>query len=270
MFGRVMKLFSLTLLVFSVLAGCAAVPDEMMPENSTETLVSVSDEMAEGMVSYYPGKPEVKGYLAVPKGNGNYPGIILIHEWWGLNDDIRQKADEFAAEGYVALAVDLYDGKYGSTPDEARELATQVRENVGEAFNNLSAALDYLRGLDMVNDDQLASVGWCFGGQWSYEMAKNNLGTKVSIMYYGRFSAEDDLSQMKALILGHFGEEDASITVDSVEEFQITLGKNDSRHEIYIYENAGHAFANEDSDAYVEEAAQQAWDRSLNFLREYL
>lgn len=221
-------------------------------------------------VNYYPEKPDVVGYLAMPPGEANLPAIILIHEWWGMNEDIQRKAREFAAEGYVALAVDLYEGKSAATPEEAGVLATGVRENVDEAFNNLKAAVDYLKSLNEVDDSRIASVGWCFGGQWSYDMARNDLGTKVSIMYYGRFHPDDDLSQMKALILGHFGEEDTSISVDDVKEFQVTLGKLDKRHEIYIYENAGHAFANNDSDAFVEEAAREAWNRSLDFLHKYL
>ncbi len=222
-------------------------------------------------VAYYPEKSEeVVGYLAMPAGETNLPGIILIHEWWGLNEDIRRKTREFAAEGYVALAVDLYEGRLATTPDDARVLATGVREDVDGAFANLNAAVEYLKSQNEVNNDRLASVGWCFGGQWSYEMAKNDLGTDVSIMYYGRFHPEDDLEMMRSLIIGHFGEEDASIAVDSVEELQVALRENDERHEIYIYENAGHAFANNDSDAFDEKASREAWDRSLSFLEEYL
>lgn len=97
-------------------------------------------------------------------------------------------------------------------------------------------------------------------------MAKNNLGTKVSVMYYGRFSMEDDLSMMKAQILGHFGEEDTGILVDDVEQFKAKLNTLEGEHAVYIYPNAGHAFANEDSDAYVEEAAEKAWERTIDFL----
>ena len=106
------------------------------------------------------------------------------------------------------MAVDLYDGELAQTPDRAGELAGEVRENVEPAFDNLEAATEYLAGLDMVDEDQLASVGWCFGGQWAYSMAVNDINVDASVIYYGHFMPEDDLSMMRADILGHFGEED--------------------------------------------------------------
>ena len=138
------------------------------------------------------------------------------------------------------------------------------------AFANLRAAVRYLQGLPQVSGERLASVGWCFGGGWSYQMAKNDLGVRASVMYYGRFSVADDLSRMRALILGNFGEEDRSISVDSVREFQATLRTLSGAHEVYIYPNAGHAFANEDSASYNREAAELAWRRTLAFLEKHL
>jgi carboxymethylenebutenolidase len=208
----------------------------------------------------------VAGYLAMPEGEGPFPALVLIHEWWGLNDNIRDLAEQYAAEGYVALAVDLYEGESATTPDEAGALAGEVRENTEGAFANLDAALAFLRNQPNVDDNRLGSVGWCFGGQWSYNMAKNNLGTNASVMYYGRFSAEDDLSMMRSQILGHFGENDRGILVDDVEQFKAKLNTLEGEHAVYIYPNAGHAFANEDSDAYVEEAAEKAWERTIEFL----
>lgn len=280
---KISKILALFLFAF-VLVGCKSAPKTPVAETPDAIQSGETVQMSETMsgksydptslikeaVSYYPDKPEVTGYLAMPAGESNLPAIILIHEWWGMNEDMRRKAREFAAEGYVALAVDLYDGKYASVPEEAGVLAAGVRDNVDEAFNNLTAAVEYLKGLNEVDDERLASVGWCFGGGWSYEMARNDLGTNVSIMYYGQFHPDDDLSKMKALILGHFGEDDASITVDNVKELQITLGENDERHEIYIYENAGHAFANNDSGSFVEESARESWNRTLEFLDQYL
>lgn len=217
-----------------------------------------------GMTAYH---NDTQGYLAVPEGEGPFPALVLIHEWWGLNENIKSLADDFAAQGYVALAVDLYDGAVAETPEEARELAGMVRENVEPAFANLEAATNYLASLDYVNGDQLASVGWCFGGQWAYNMAVNNINVKASVMYYGRFMPEDDLSMMRADILGHFGEEDTSIPIDTVREFEAKLSTLEGDHAIFIYPNAGHAFANEDrEDAYNEEAAELAWQRTLEFL----
>lgn len=207
------------------------------------------------------------GYLARPDESGEYPAIILIHEWWGLNENIEQLARDFAAEGYVALAVDLYDGEVATTPDVAQQLAGAVRGDVDTAFANLEAARTYLAERSDVQADSLAAVGWCFGGGWAYEMAVNDLGIDASVMYYGQFAPEDDLSMMRVDILGHFGEEDSSIAVDTVREFEARLNTTTGDHAVFIYPNAGHAFANEDNeDAYEPEAAEVAWQRTLDFL----
>lgn len=236
--------------------------------NETSVMGEAQYEVTTEEVAYHDG---TTGYLAQPSEEGTYPALVLIHEWWGLNDNIRDLAEEFAAQGYVALAVDLYDGEVADTPEAAGELAGSVRGDVDTAFANLEDAVAYLETLDSVDPERLASVGWCFGGGWAYEMAANNLGVDASVMYYGRFSPEDDLSMMRADILGHFGEEDRSIAVDDVREFQAKLNTLEGNHAVYIYPNAGHAFANEDNeDAYNETAAQEAWERTLDFLSENL
>lgn len=213
----------------------------------------------------------VTGYLAVPSGSGARPAVLLIHEWWGLNDDIREKAEEFAAAGYVALAVDMYRGRSTTEASEARELAGGVRKDMPGAFRNLEAGFDLLRGHGRVDPGRLASVGWCFGGGWSYQIAKNNLGARASVIYYGRFNPEDDLAQMRAVILGHFGETDRAIKADDVRVFQARLRTLSGDHEIFIYPNAGHAFANpRNKGAYDPEAAKAAWDRTLAFLERHL
>jgi carboxymethylenebutenolidase len=222
-------------------------------------------------VHYYEGHKEIKGYLARPHDNKKRPAIILIHEWWGLTDWIKQNADNFAKLGYVALAVDLYSGSVTDKPGEARKLATGVRNNMDSAFKNLKAAVAYLQGMKShVDASRLASIGWCFGGGWSFQMAKNNLDVKASIIYYGRFNPKDDLSKMRATILGNFGEKDRGIKVDTVQEFQATLKTLSGNHEIYIYENAGHGFARKGGHSYDAEAAELAWNRTISFLKKYL
>jgi carboxymethylenebutenolidase len=240
----------------------ASAPNEV-DDASTETSEQMSTSSE--MVTYY---DETQGYLARPEGDGPFPTLILIHEWWGLNDNIKDLADDFASQGYVALAVDLYNGApAATTSSQAQELAGGVRENVDGAFANLTAATEYLDGLAYADADRLASVGWCFGGQWAYEMAKNDIGVDATVMYYGRFMPEDDLSMMRADILGHFGEEDTSIAVDDVRQFEAKLDTLEGDHAVFIYPNAGHAFANEDNEeAYNEEAAEQAWGRTMEFL----
>jgi len=227
-------------------------------------------EIVNAEVVYYQNGKNVSGYLARPADTQKHPGLILIHEWWGLNDNIRDNARKFAELGYAALAVDLYEGSSATTPDEARKLATGVRKNVEGAFKNLKSAVAFMKGHAGINPDSIASIGWCFGGGWSYQIAKNGLGVKSSIIYYGRFNPKDDLSKMRATILGHFGANDRGIKVDSVEEFQARLKTLSGDHEIYIYENAGHAFANDGGSGYNKEAADLAWKRTVTFLEKYL
>lgn len=222
-------------------------------------------------VAYDKGNGKVKGYLAKPADKKARPGLILIHEWWGLNDNIRENARAFAELGYVALAVDLYNGEVATDRQGARKLAGSVRKNTEAAFANLKQAVSYLTALKgEVDSTRIASVGWCFGGGWSYQMARNDLGVKASVIYYGRFNPADDLSRMRATILGHFGETDRGIKVDNVREFQAKLKTLKGDHMVFIYPNAGHAFANADSRNYNKAAAETAWKRTMEFFKKHL
>src|SRR6185295_6651681 len=138
------------------------------------------------------------------------------------------------------------------------------------AFANLRAGTNYLKTLSSVDASALGTVGWCFGGNWAYEMAKNDFGLKTSVMYYGQMHPDDDLQNMKTLILGHFGEKDTSISVDTVKEFQAKLKTLSGEHEIYIYPNDGHGFANPDNPNYDAKSADLAWERTLRFLATHL
>ncbi len=215
----------------------------------------------------------IKGYLAAPKSEpgAKYPGLVLIHQWWGLNDNMREYAEQFAKQGYVALAVDLYEGESTTDQQKAGQLASAVQNNMDKTFGNLKQAVAFLKKQPNVLTDRLASVGWCFGGGWSYQMAKNDLGVRATVMYYGRFNTEDDLAQMKAHIMGHFGENDTSIKVDDVRQFEVKLKTLSGENSVFIYPNAGHGFANSDNAAaYNPQAAAEAWRRTIDFLRENL
>lgn len=217
-------------------------------------------------VSYFPGESKYQGYLAKPIRAGKYPALILIHEWWGLNGNIESLAEDFAKEGYVVLAVDLYGEPATTDQQVAMRMAWGVTANEALAFENLGHALEYLRADPNVDANRMGSVGWCFGWGWAYQMAKNNLGTRASVMYYGRFNPKDDLSMMRSDILGHFGEKDTSITINSLNEFQVKLNTLSGTHIVYIYPNAGHGFANEGWANYDEAAADLAWQRTIRFL----
>lgn len=239
---------------------------------SAGALWAMSHDIVTEEVRYHKQLKDVKGFLARPADNEKHPALVLIHEWWGLNDNIRENARQFAKLGYVALAVDLYQGQVAADRKEARKLATGVRKNRGPAFENLKQAVAYLKGRSAnVEPQRVASVGWCFGGGWSYQMAKNDLGVKATVIYYGHFNPKDDLSRMRATIIGHYGENDRGIKVDNVREFQARLKTLNGDHEIYIYPNAGHGFANPGGGKrYNKEATEDAWKRTTAFLKKYL
>lgn len=214
----------------------------------------------------------IEGFLARPAAPGEYPAIIMIHEWWGLTKDIKNIALDFAQQGYVTLAVDLYNGVNTNDRQQAGKLAGEVRKNMDAAFANLKSAISFLKDEPSVDKDRLASIGWCFGGGWSYQIAKNNLGVKASVIYYGRFNLEDDLQKMQAEIIGHFADKDGRIKIDTVKEFQAKLKTTNGIHEIYIYPNTTHGFASRPgtNPSYNKEAADLAWQRTLVFLNKHL
>lgn len=239
---------------------------------STDYFRAHSDQLAGTTTDYYPENQDVSGYVARPddaRDSNKQPGIILIHEWWGLNEDIKQMADDYADEGYVALAVDMYGQPPTSSSTVAQKRSGQVRENMGAAMDNLNAAVDYLENRSDVDNTKLATVGWCFGGGWAYEMAVNDIGVDASVMYYGQFDPEDDFESMRTSILGHFGEEDRVVDVSNAREFKAQLEGADQSNAVYIYPNVGHSFANYqggDNLDYDPESAETAWNRTLEFL----
>ncbi len=216
------------------------------------------------------GKP-VRGYFSEPlHGKHPLPGIIVIHEWWGLNDNIRHMADQLAGEGYAALAVDLYHGQVATTPDAAVKLMKGVLADTAAASSNLRQAYVYLH--DTEHAPRVGVIGWCFGGGWSLETALM-LPDKLSaaVMYYGR-PVDDvtELSKLKMPLLGFFGEEDRGITVKDVQAFERALKAAKVSAEIREYPGAGHAFANPSGENYRPAAAADAWKRTLAFFARYL
>jgi carboxymethylenebutenolidase len=194
--------------------------------------------------------------------------VILIHEWWGLNDNIETMARRFAEQGYVALAVDLYGGEVADDPERARELTQSVEE--GPALDNLRQARRYLA--EEQRSPRVGVVGWCFGGAWSLQTALAEPDQlDAAVVYYGRLVTERDrLSELDTPLLGIFGGEDSSIPVDDVRRFESTLEELGKDAEIHLYEGAGHAFANPSGERYVPEAAEDAWEKTLVFLAEHL
>jgi carboxymethylenebutenolidase len=199
------------------------------------------------------------------------PAVVMIHENRGLNEHIRMMADTLAKEGYVVLAVDLFNGKVASNQEDAGLLSGTVRENPTEAIANLRAAVRYLASLENVNASQISSLGWCFGGQQSLQLALNTepkYPLSSTVIYYGRLVTDpEELSKIKWPVLGIFGDQDDSIPVENVTNFKAALDSIGVPNEIYIYEGVGHAFANPSRDSYAPEQTADAWNKTLSFLR---
>jgi carboxymethylenebutenolidase len=214
---------------------------------------------------------EIRGYFARPRhAAGPLPGLIVIHEWWGLNPNIRKMTERLAGEGYAALAVDLYEGEVADAPGRARELARASAARIPALQENLRQARAYLGA--RVEAPKVGTIGWCFGGGWSLNAAEL-LGDRVhaTVIYYGRLTSDPErLGRIRAPILGIFGAEDRGIPVESVREFEAALERLGKPAEIHVYEGADHAFANPSGTRYDAEAAADAWARTTAFLREHL
>ncbi len=212
----------------------------------------------------------VYGYFSAPADVFEpLPALIVIHEWWGLNDNVRAMADRLAAEGYMVLAVDLYAGKIAETPEEARQLMLGVVEDPDSARENLRMAWDFL---DTAGAPRIGSLGWCFGGAWSLNSAEL-LGDDLdaAVIYYGQVTDDEErLAAVTAPVLGLFAAEDSGIKVDSVNAFREALDRLRKHNEIHIYPGVGHAFANPTGRNYNAEAAQDAWAKTLDFLGRYM
>jgi carboxymethylenebutenolidase len=199
------------------------------------------------------------------------PAVVMIHENRGLNEHIKMMADTLAKEGYVVLAVDLFNGQVASNQEVAGQLSGAVRENPTEAIANLRAAVRYLASLENVNASQISSLGWCFGGQQSLQLALNTEAKyplSSTIIYYGRLVSDpDELYKIKWPVLGIFGDQDDSIPVENVTNFESALDSLGIPNEIYVYEGVGHAFANPSRDSYAPEQTADAWNKTLSFLK---
>ena len=217
------------------------------------------------MIEFPSNGSTAQGYLAKPEGRG--PGVIVIQEWWGLVDHIKAVADRFAAEGFTALAPDLYRGETTSSPDEAGRLMMAL--NLDRAVLDLGGAVKALAGQDSVGGSKVGVVGFCLGGQLALATgcARSEIGAIVD--FYGVHpNVTLDFSSLSAPVLGLFGELDGFVTPDVARKLENDVGSAGKQIEIHIYPGADHAFFNDSRpDVYNEGAARDAWERTLRFFR---
>jgi carboxymethylenebutenolidase len=221
-------------------------------------------------VSYKSGDETVQAVLYTPAGHGPFPAIIVIHEWWGLNDWVKDEAAKLSDEGYVTLAIDLYRGKVATTPDEAHEIMRGVPED--RARRDLRAAFDYLAAQPSVKKDRIGAIGWCMGGGYSLDVALEEPTLAADVINYGHLATDaDSLKKINAPVLGLFGAQDRGITPDDVHKFEAAMKQLGKPIDVKIYDDAGHGFENPNNkDGYRPADTADAWKRTVAFLAETL
>ncbi len=223
-------------------------------------------------VRYFPADTATRGYLAVPDSTGPFPSLVLIHEWNGLVDRIRQVADAFAAEGYVALAVDLYSGRTGSDPTENRALTREVRSDEATMIANLDAAVGFLRSRFDVTG-KVAAMGWCFGGGVALSFALGGENHDGTAIFYGSLVEDPEiLGSITHEVYGTFAALDRGIPPDQVNRFEAALRAIGIDNDIHIYDDVNHGFwLRVDGDRELREGpALDAWQRLKAYLRRVL
>lgn len=221
-------------------------------------------------VSYKSGDETVHGLLFTPSSAGPFPAIVAVHEWWGLNDWVKEQADKLADQGYVVLAVDLYRGKVAQNPDMAHQLMRGVAPD--RANRDLQAAVAFLKSQKNVKADRIGSIGWCMGGGYSLDVALLDPTLAATVINYGHLVTDpEELKKIHAAILGNFGAQDQGITPDDVHKFEQQLKSLGKSVDVKIYPDAGHAFENPNNkDGYRAPDAADAWQRTVTFFAAHL
>jgi carboxymethylenebutenolidase len=236
---------------------------ELPPEVTSQTVKAET-------VEYKSGDETVSGYLALPESPGRHPALVVIHEWWGLNDWVKEQARKFAEQGYVALAVDLYRGKVAYDPALASELARGMPKD--RAVRDLKAAFACLAARPDVNPNKIGSIGWCMGGGLSLQLAVNEPRLAACVVNYGAMPTDPlDIQKIQAPVLGNFGGHDRNTPPSAVAAFQKAMEAAHKAIDVKIYEDAGHAFENPNNKlGYREQDAQDARARALAFFNRIL
>lgn len=273
--------------VLTMIAACdtgAPTQDNVQPESrpdggsatvaevpGSQTVVVERPVIAETLPYAEVEEQLVYGHFAFPADMVDpLPGIIVIHERWGLDDATRELSDRLAAQGYVVLAVDLFGGKTATDGAGSRALMLPVLEDPDLADENIRQAYQFL--LDSGQAPRIGALGWSFGGNWALNTAllfPDELD--AAVIYYGQVTNnEERLAPLNVPILGLFGENDKGVTVETVREFEQVLEKLGKEYLIEIYAGVGHAFATPNASNYNESAAEMAWQESLSFLGQHL
>ena len=226
------------------------------------------DEIRSRKMEFSTNGQQVPGYLAYPAGRSG-PGLVVIQEFWGLVPHIEDVAERFAREGFVALAPDLYHGQAATEPDEARKLAMALDRP--RAVKEIGAAVRYLLDQEMTDPKRVGVVGWCMGGGLAIHAGGLIPEVSAVVVFYGQPPEADFVRQIHAPLLGLYAEHDHSISLERVQAFKEALQAQDIPSEIHVYPGTQHAFFNDTRpQIYDPQAAQDAWQRTLDWFRKYL
>jgi len=274
-----------TLLVFGSLA-CGAPPDEEAQATSSAAdgpriahaptaadqlppaIVGQGGDLQGTSVQYLPADPATVGYLAVPEGPGPFPALVIVHEWNGLVDRVRQVADDFAAEGYVTLAADLFSGKTGSSPEENMALVQSARGDMPKVISNLDAAVAYLKARPDVTG-RVGAMGWCFGGGIALSFGLDGAQHEATAIFYGALVDDPEvLARMSHEVYGTFARLDTGPSPEQVAAFETAARAAGIANDLHVYDEVGHGFwLRVDEDPAVRTApALDAWNRLKAYL----
>lgn len=255
-----------------ILAATADAHKEDKPVPTPMATTAPAGEVVGETVTYgqMDGK-DLQGYLVKPaNATSSTPALLVVHEWWGLNDNMRQTADRLAGEGYIALVADLYGGETASIPKEAIKLMTALMADTTKGDENVKQAYRYLN--ETVGAPRIGSIGWCMGGRWSLRTAvlfPDEID--ATVIYYGNTTDDEaELAPLQMPVLGNFAAEDPVVKVESVKSFTAVMENLGKDIDVKIYEGAQHGFSNPSGMAYNPEAAEDAWRRTMGFLTEHL
>lgn len=219
-------------------------------------------------VRYVPGDPSTVGYLAVPEGSGPFPALVIIHEWNGLVDRVRQVADDLAAEGYVTLAADLFSGQTGSSPEENMALVQAAQSDMPKVVSNLDAAVAYLEARPDVTG-RVGAMGWCFGGGIALSFGLDGVDHEATAIFYGRLVDDPQvLARMDHEVYGTFARLDQGPSPAQVEAFETALRAAGIPNDLHIYDEVNHGFwlHTDDDPAVRSGPALDAWERLKAYL----
>ncbi len=257
-----------------LLAACNANPNPTAPPvveeaKPAEAQAETPTDLVTASVEYQDSDGKtLMGYLVRPQGDTAKPVIVVIQEWWGLNDHIKDVANRFAGEGFVALAPDLYHGVVATEPDEARKLVMEL--DMAEAVKEIQRGIDFLQEQSYVAGPKVGVVGFCMGGGLALQTALAEADLGAAVAFYGRPLTPDQVKQVKTPVLGLYGATDQGIPVAEVEAMGNALKEAGVESEVQVYEGAGHAFFNDTAPSYNADAAQDAWPRTLEWFRKHL